>query len=65
CGSQIGRPRSSFTAAGRGGVTQDPDDTLPALYLAGRDLAAAPTRAAAIGGALSALRLPRLAASCS
>jgi hypothetical protein len=36
CASQGSRPRSSLTEPGRGGVTQDPDGPLPALYLAGR-----------------------------
>ena len=30
-------PRSTLTEAGRGGLPQDPDATIPALYLAGRD----------------------------
>ncbi|MBV8776539.1 MAG: hypothetical protein JO258_05010, partial [Alphaproteobacteria bacterium] len=38
CAARGDLPRSSLVSAGRGGVTQDPDAALPALYLAGRDL---------------------------
>ena len=38
CAAQSGRPQSSLAEAGRGGLPQDPDATLPALYIAGRDL---------------------------
>jgi large exoprotein involved in heme utilization and adhesion len=38
CESRAGRPLSSFVEAGRGGLPQDPEATLPALYIAGRDL---------------------------
>jgi hypothetical protein len=34
---QLSRPQSSLVEAGRGGQPQDPDATLPALYIAGRD----------------------------
>ncbi|HTZ35751.1 MAG TPA: filamentous hemagglutinin N-terminal domain-containing protein, partial [Stellaceae bacterium] len=50
CGSKVGQLRSSFTAAGRGGVTQDPDDVLPALYLAGRELDSTATHPASGSG---------------
>ena len=40
CAAGAGRPQSSLVAAGRGGLSQDPDAdaSLPALYFAGRDL---------------------------
>jgi hypothetical protein len=38
CAARAARPISSLVEAGRGGLPQDPDATLPALYIAGRDL---------------------------
>jgi large exoprotein involved in heme utilization and adhesion len=38
CAAQAGLPQSSLVEAGRGGLPQDPDATLPALYIAGRDI---------------------------
>jgi large exoprotein involved in heme utilization and adhesion len=38
CAARGGQPISSFVEAGRGGLPQDPEATLPALYIAGRDL---------------------------
>jgi large exoprotein involved in heme utilization and adhesion len=38
CAAQGGRPQSSLVEAGRGGLPQDPEATLPALYIAGRDV---------------------------
>jgi large exoprotein involved in heme utilization and adhesion len=38
CAAQSGLPQSSLVEAGRGGLPQDPDATLPALYIAGRDM---------------------------
>jgi hypothetical protein len=38
CAAQSGRPQSSLVEAGRGGQPQDPDATLPTLYIAGRDM---------------------------
>ena len=35
---QSDRPQSSLVKAGRGGQPQDPDATLPVLYIAGRDV---------------------------
>ncbi len=55
CAVQGGRPQSSFVEAGRGGLPQDPEATLPALYIAGRDLSPTPQPAEesdAAGGAL-------------
>jgi large exoprotein involved in heme utilization and adhesion len=38
CAARADRPVSSLVEAGRGGLPQDPEATLPALYIAGRDL---------------------------
>jgi large exoprotein involved in heme utilization and adhesion len=38
CAARAGQPISSFVEAGRGGLPQDPEATLPALYIAGRDV---------------------------
>jgi filamentous hemagglutinin family protein len=38
CAARSDRPISSLVEAGRGGLPQDPEATLPALYLAGRDV---------------------------
>jgi hypothetical protein len=38
CAAQAGLPQSNLVEAGRGGLPQDPDATLPALYIAGRDM---------------------------
>jgi filamentous hemagglutinin family protein len=46
CAARGSRPQSSLVEAGRGGLPQDPDATLPALYLAGRDLHSDPHAAA-------------------
>ena len=48
CAARGNRPQSSLVEAGRGGLPQDPDATLPALYIAGRDLSVAPRRAAEV-----------------
>jgi large exoprotein involved in heme utilization and adhesion len=37
CSARAGQPVSSLAEAGRGGLPQDPEATLPALYIAGRD----------------------------
>jgi large exoprotein involved in heme utilization and adhesion len=62
CAARAGRPQSSLVAAGRGGLLQDPDAGLPALYVAGRDLRLAPPAPpprAETGGELpSMLRVP-------
>jgi large exoprotein involved in heme utilization and adhesion len=42
CAARSGLPRSSLTGAGRGGLPQDPEASVPALYLADRD--ASPAR---------------------
>jgi large exoprotein involved in heme utilization and adhesion len=39
CAARANRRQSSLAEAGRGGLPQDPEETLPALYIAGRDLA--------------------------
>jgi large exoprotein involved in heme utilization and adhesion len=38
CAAQAGVPQSSLVEGGRGGLPQNPDATLPALYIAGRDM---------------------------
>ena len=38
CAARSDRPISSLVEAGRGGSAQDPEETLPALYVAGRDV---------------------------
>jgi len=38
CAARADRPISSLVEAGRGGLPQDAEATLPALYIAGRDL---------------------------
>jgi large exoprotein involved in heme utilization and adhesion len=38
CAAGADRPISSLVEAGRGGLPHDPEATLPALYIAGRDL---------------------------
>jgi hypothetical protein len=42
CAAQGGRPQSSLVEAGRGGLPLDPEATLPALYIAGRDVSPNP-----------------------
>jgi large exoprotein involved in heme utilization and adhesion len=51
CAARGGQPISSFVEAGRGGLPQDPEATLPALYIAGRDVN--PNASAAAGTAQS------------
>jgi filamentous hemagglutinin family protein len=46
CAAQAAQPQSSLVEAGRGGTPQDPDATLPALYIAGRDVSPNPQRPA-------------------
>jgi filamentous hemagglutinin family protein len=41
CAAQAGLPQSSLVEGGRGGLPQDPDATLPALYIAGRNMSPA------------------------
>jgi hypothetical protein len=43
CAARSDRPISSLVEAGRGGLPQDPEATLPALYIAGRDVSPNPT----------------------
>jgi large exoprotein involved in heme utilization and adhesion len=38
CAAQAGLPQSSLVEGGRGGLPQNPDATLPALYIAGREM---------------------------
>jgi filamentous hemagglutinin family protein len=61
CAARSNQPQSSLAVAGRGGLPQDPNATLPALYIAGRDVRLAPRvgahRADAGGDLLSTFRL--------
>jgi large exoprotein involved in heme utilization and adhesion len=45
CAARADRPISSLVEAGRGGLSQDPEASLPALYLAGRDVSPRPQTA--------------------
>jgi filamentous hemagglutinin family protein len=45
CAAQATEPHSSLVEAGRGGLLQDPEATLPALYIAGRDVNLTSSRA--------------------
>jgi large exoprotein involved in heme utilization and adhesion len=45
CAARPDRPISSLVERGRGGLPQDPEATLPALYIAGRDLNTDPQNA--------------------
>ena len=42
CEARSGQPISSLVEAGRGGLPQDPEATLPALYIAGREMTRGP-----------------------
>ncbi len=56
CAAQGSRPQSTLVEAGRGGQPQDPEASLPALYIAGRDLSPNPPAAAGTTEASSALQ---------
>jgi filamentous hemagglutinin family protein len=56
CESRASRPLSSLVDAGRGGLPQDPEATLPALYIAGREVSPSSQTRADIIEASSALR---------
>ena len=56
CAARAGQPISSLVEAGRGGLPQDPKATLPALYIAGRDLGPSPPAAAGPTEASGALQ---------
>jgi len=49
CAARAGMPHSTLIQAGRGGLPQDPEARIPALYLAGRDVE--PASAAATSAA--------------
>src|SRR5262252_6204446 len=55
CAARADRPLSSLVEAGRGGLPQDPEATLPALYIAGRDLKLNPQTTAGSTGPSTAL----------
>ena len=56
CAAQTTRPQSSLVEAGRGGLPQDPEASLPALYIAGRDVDSHPEAAAGTTEAKSTLQ---------
>jgi filamentous hemagglutinin family protein len=56
CAAQATQPQSSLVEAGRGGLPQDPEATLPALYFAGRDVNPKPQAGAGTPEAKSALQ---------
>ena len=67
CAARGNRPHSSLTKAGRGGLPQDPDAPLLAVYLADRDVTPGPQAAAARGygeGSLAALTTVRMRIPC-
>jgi large exoprotein involved in heme utilization and adhesion len=55
CAARADRPISSLVEAGRGGLPHDPEATLPALYIAGRDLNLNPRTAGGSTGPSAAL----------
>jgi hypothetical protein len=61
CAAQAAQPQSTLVQGGRGGLPQDPEATLPALYITGRDVnlnpAAAGHTTEAGGGVQTAARL--------
>jgi hypothetical protein len=56
CATRAGQPISSLVESGRGGLPQDPEATLPALYIAGRDVTPSPPSAAGPTEASGALQ---------
>jgi filamentous hemagglutinin family protein len=56
CATQTAQPQSSLVEGGRGGLPQDPDTTLPALYIAGRDVDLNPQAASGTTEAKSTLQ---------
>jgi large exoprotein involved in heme utilization and adhesion len=56
CAAQTAQPQSSLVEGGRGGLPQDPDTTLPALYIAGRDVDLNPQAASGTTEAKSTLQ---------
>jgi hypothetical protein len=56
CAARADRPISSLVEAGRGGLPEDPEATLPALYIAGRDVNPNPRTAAGTTEASGALQ---------
>jgi hypothetical protein len=56
CAARAEQPISSLVEAGRGGLPHDPEATLPALYIAGRDVDPNPSTAAGPIEASSALQ---------
>ena len=66
CAARAGVPHSILIQAGRGGLPQDPEATIPALYLAGRDAdPASPTAASAAPPSVTLQRRSRLTMPCA
>jgi hypothetical protein len=66
CAARGDRPISSLVEAGRGGLPQDPEATLPALYIAGRDVSPNAHAGAEIGADRAAVQTTvRLTMRCS
>jgi len=65
CAARSALPRSSLTGAGRGGLPQDPEASVPALYLADRDASpASPGRLAQERRATTQVSHLRLSMQC-
>jgi filamentous hemagglutinin family protein len=64
CAARANSPQSSLVEAGRGGLPQDPEATLPALYLAGREIDGKPHAAASSGPAEALQTTVHLAMHC-
>ena len=64
CAARANRPVSSLTEAGRGGQRQDPESTLPALYIAGRDVNPMAASPATIGASRAIQTTVRLTMRC-
>src|SRR5260370_9231851 len=65
CAARADRPISSLVEAGRGGLPQDPEATLPALYIAGRALNPQPGTNTAEPRATALHTTARLTMRCS
>ena len=67
CAARSALPQSSLTAAGRGGLPQDPEASVPALYLADRDAFPAASSANRASGRRMAAEVSqlRLAVHCN
>jgi hypothetical protein len=64
CASRAGLPVSTLVETGRGGLPPDPEATLPALYIAGRDVTPSPQSVAPIEAPVAVHTALRLAMRC-